>query len=127
MNAATVLDGNPALSRCVQDWHPEERLWLEQYVAAVRERYPHAVSRLLLYGSKARGDAHEESDIDLMLIVKDESEALMWDLRWIGYDLAATSWAVPSILARSEAEWARLERLRSPFHAAVERDGIRVL
>jgi len=127
MNAATVLDANPPLSRCVQDWHPEERLWLEQYVAAVRERYPDAVSRLLLYGSKARGDAHEESDIDLMLIVKDEAESLMWDLRWIGYDLAATSWAVPSILARSEAEWARLERLCSPFHAAVERDGIRVL
>ena len=62
-----------------------------------------------------------------MLIVKDEAEALMWDLRWIGYDLAATSWAVPSILARTEAEWACPKRLRSLFHAAVERDGIRVL
>ena len=127
MNVATLPDANPALSRCVQDWHPEERLWLEQYVAAVSERYPHAVSRLLLYGSKARGDAHAESDIDLMLIVRDQAEDLKRALRRIGYDLAATSWAVPSILARTEAEWARLKRLRSPLHAAVERDGIRVL
>ncbi|MCY4633659.1 MAG: nucleotidyltransferase domain-containing protein [Acidobacteria bacterium] len=127
MTAVPVSAESADLSRCVQAWHPEERLWLEQYVAAVRERYADAVSRLLVYGSKARGDAHEGSDIDLMLIVKDEAEGLMWDLRWIGYDLAATSWAVPSILARTEAEWARLERLRSPFHAAVERDGVRVL
>ena len=48
MNAATLPDANQALFRCVQDWHPEERLWLEQYVAAVKERYPDAVSRLLL-------------------------------------------------------------------------------
>ena len=127
MTAEAAPDATAALPRCVEDWHPEERLWIEQYVAAVRERYPDAVSRLLLYGSKARGDSHDESDIDLMLIVKDEAEGLMWDLRWIGYDLAAASWAVPSILVRTEAEWARRELLGSPFHAAVERDGIRVL
>lgn len=38
MNAVTIPDANPALFRCVQDWHPEERLWLEQYVAVVKER-----------------------------------------------------------------------------------------
>ena len=127
MHAVAVVGANPALSRCIQNWHPEERLWLEQYVAAVQERYPGAVSRLLVYGSKARGDAHAESDIDLMLIVRDQAQDLKRALRRIGYDLAATSWVVPSILARTEAEWQRLERLRSPFFAAVERDGIKVL
>ena len=127
MTAGPGLDANPPLPRCVRAWHPEERVWLEQYLAAVRGRYSIAVSRLLLYGSKARGDAHAESDIDLMLIVKDDAEDLKLPLRRIGYELAATSWAVPSILARTEAEWERLKQLGSPFRAAVERDGIRLL
>ncbi len=59
MTAVSVSAASAELPRCVGVWHPEERLWLEQYVAAVRERYADAVSRLLVYGSKAREDAHE--------------------------------------------------------------------
>ena len=48
-------------------------------------------------------------------------------LRHLAHDLAATSYALPSIVAYTEAEWARLGRLGSPFRAAVERDGVSVL
>ena len=35
----------------------------------IKEKYPDA--EIILYGSKARGDCDENSDIDLMIIIKD--------------------------------------------------------
>jgi hypothetical protein len=45
----------------------------------------------------------------------------------IGYLLAATGEAVPSIMAYTESEWERLRRSGSPFRRAVERDEVQVL
>ena len=93
--------------------HSEERIWLDEYRQALIEQRPGAVVRMLVYGSKARGDAHEDSDIDVLLVLRNEAEQLKRPLRPIGYDLAATSSAVPSIVAYTQAEWERLRDLRS--------------
>lgn len=81
---------------------------------------------MLIYGSKARGQAHPDSDLDVLLIVKDDAAALKRDLRWIGYLLAAKTDVLPSILAYTEDEWERRRRSGSTFRKAVERDGVRV-
>ena len=107
--------------------HPEEQTWLDEYRKALLEQQPGAVTRMLIYGSKARGNANEDSDLDVLLIVKNESADLKRPLRRIGYTLAATSWAVPSIMAYTQAEWDRLRVLRSPYRESVEREGVAVL
>ena len=107
--------------------NPEEQTWLDKYRKAIGKLYPGAVLRMVIYGSKTHGDAHEDSDIDMLIIVKNESNSLKRPLRRVGYDLAATSWAVPSIMAYTQAEWDRLETLRSTYREAVERDGVSVL
>lgn len=93
----------------------------------LNERYADAVFRLVIYGSKARGDGREDSDLDVLLVVRDEASDLKRTLRRIGYDLAAASWIVPSIMAYTQSEWSRLKSVRSSYRAAVERDGIAVL
>ena len=82
---------------------------------------------MVVYGSKARGESHPDSDIDVLLIVKTAAHSLKRPLRDMGYEMAATSDAVPSILAYTESEW--LERMNQgyPFQRAVERDGVSVL
>ena len=107
--------------------HPDERIWLNEYRHAIDERHPGAVVRMVVYGSKARGDAHEDSDIDVLLIVKNEAAALKRRLRRIGYDLSATSHAVPSIFAYTQREWDGYKNLGSTFCEAVERDAVAVL
>jgi len=105
----------------------DEQVWLHAYRKALKEQHPDAVSRLLIYGSKARGTAHAESDLDLLLIVKNEAARLKRELRHIGYLLAATSDAVPSILAYTEDEWESRRQSGSPFRRNVERDAVAVL
>jgi predicted nucleotidyltransferase len=82
---------------------------------------------MLIYGSKARGQAHAESDLDLLLIVKDDAAELKRELRWIGYLLAAETDVFPSILAYTQEEWESRKHSGSSFRKAVERDAVRVV
>ena len=107
--------------------HPEEQEWLAQFRETLAARFAGVVVNMVLYGSKARGDAREDSDIDVLLVVRNAAAHLKRPLRHVAHDLAATSYALPSIAAYTEAEWAELGRLRSPFRAAVERDGVPLL
>jgi len=105
----------------------DDRAWLRGYEKVIAERYPGTVKRLLIYGSKARGEAGPDSDLDVLLIVQNEAAHLKGDLRWAGYLLAATSGTAPSILAYTEDEWESRKRSGSPFRRAVERDAVQVL
>jgi uncharacterized protein len=106
---------------------PDEQAWLNAYRTALQDQYPEAVARMVIYGSKARGDDHADSDLDVLLIVKNEARSLKRELRRIGYRLAGTTDIVPSILAYTENEWESRKKSGSPFRQAVERDAVRVL
>jgi len=82
---------------------------------------------MVLYGSKARGDSLPDSDLDVLLVVQNEAEALRQPLRRLGYDLAVALDVAPSILAHTQAEWDRRKHSGSPFRQAVERDAVSVL
>ena len=104
-----------------------ERAWLDAYRRALVAVRPPAIERMLIYGSKARGDAGPDSDLDVLLIVKHGAARRKRTLRRIGYLLAATTDVAPSIMAYTADEWQRLEETASPFQRAVERDKVVVL
>ncbi|MBI2191410.1 MAG: nucleotidyltransferase domain-containing protein [Planctomycetes bacterium] len=106
---------------------PDEQAWLEAYRKALKEQHREAVGRMVIYGSKARGTSHPDSDLDVLLVLKNQAASLKRELRNIGYLLAATSEAVPSILAYTEEEWEDRKDIGSPFWNAVERDAVEVL
>jgi predicted nucleotidyltransferase len=105
----------------------QEQAWLDAYRKGIESKHPQVVHEMLIYGSKARGQAHAESDLDVLLIVKNEARRLKRELRRIGYMLAASSDVLPSILAYTEEEWESRRRNRSAFRQAVERNAVRVI
>src|SRR5262247_190423 len=105
----------------------DEQAWLDAYCQVLKEQYLSIVERLVIYGSKARGDDHPDSDLDVLLIVKNDAGHLKRLLRRVGYELAATSDAVPSILAYTQDEWESRRESGAPFQQAVERDAVAVL
>jgi len=89
---------------------------LERLEAAAGDRVHHVI----LFGSKARGDAEPHSDLDLMVVADmdpDELRALTADLETeAGASLMPQLW--------SSAEYERLQRLKMPFYVNVRRDGV---
>lgn len=48
---------------------PQEHQALDVFVELLYRQYPDRVRDVILYGSKARGDSHPDSDIDILILV----------------------------------------------------------
>jgi uncharacterized protein (UPF0332 family) len=98
---------------------------VQRVVSAVHEVEPRA--RVILYGSRARGDASEESDWDLLVLL--DGEATVARMTAVGdrlHQLMLDTSASLQPIVHGVDEWdAALSRV-SPFHQNVERDGIDV-
>lgn len=104
----------------------EEREWLDAFRTAIAKELPDRVEEVLLFGSKARGDAGPESDLDVLVVLRAGDRSTKGKVRHIGHSLAVTSEAVPSIMVYTREEWAIRREIGSPFYEAVLRDGVPV-
>lgn len=87
---------------------PEVRGWLHELRIALPDLLGERLADLRLFGSQARGDTHEESDIDVLILVHD----LDWD-----------TWVAVTDLTRSISQWFSpsvndYERYHAPFSRA---------
>jgi predicted nucleotidyltransferase len=55
----------------------KEHQAIETFLDQLHQRYPGQILQTVLFGSKARGDSSPYSDIDILIIVEEES----WPLR----------------------------------------------
>ena len=47
----------------------DEKLAVEEFSARLRDRFPREIEGIKLYGSKARGESNNESDVDVLIVV----------------------------------------------------------
>lgn len=90
---------------------------------AVREIEPDA--EIILYGSRARGDAEADADWDLLVLIDGEVDLdrkkAVWDRL---YELELRLEEVLSPLVVSRQDWDTPLYRAMPFHDNVDRDGI---
>jgi predicted nucleotidyltransferase len=60
---------------------------LHKFQAWLAQTMPGQVERLILFGSKARGDAHAEPDIDVFLVLRDATPERRESVRDFTVDL----------------------------------------
>lgn len=97
-----------------------EREELVQLTARLEAECADKVYRMILYGSKARGDANAESDVDVMIVARD-------DLEKIKRVVAAFQRETDSLLLPQffpAGNYANYRRLKLPFYVNVRRVGI---
>lgn len=87
----------------------------------VREVAPDAT--VILYGSRARGDAKHESDYDL-LILTDSEERIEERIRSKLYPLELETGAVLSLVVLERKQWYSPLYQAMPFSQNIMRDGI---
>ncbi|HEV7228731.1 nucleotidyltransferase domain-containing protein [Brevundimonas sp.] len=83
---------NPARSQLDERVRPKAAKHLRQFSREVNGRFPGQVSKILLFGSRARGDAKSKSDYDVAVVM-----TAIDDRRAVDHQLADL--AYPHILA----------------------------
>ncbi|MEM9848446.1 MAG: nucleotidyltransferase domain-containing protein [Bacteroidota bacterium] len=95
----------------------------KQTLAAV---YGEELAKVILFGSHARGDFHEESDIDFLVVLDRKHLNPFKEIRKLNaavYDLTLASGQLISFLPTTLT---RYESFQSPFYVNVRKDGITI-
>lgn len=101
---------------------------INEMVKAYRDVYGKNIKTILLYGSYARGDYNDQSDIDLVAIVSGERLALQNDLAKVwdrASDIGIDHDAVISPAVIPYDEFVKY-RLKLPYYRNIEREGRRI-
>ena len=104
----------------------QEKHIVEEFKRQVEQRFPGELIRVVLFGSKVRGDATRESDVDVLVVIHSEGWRLGDEIRSLGYALELEHGVVLSIQVMSERHYEELRLFGSQFFKAVEREGVSV-
>ena len=101
-----------------------DRTAIEEYINLIRSRYPERILTVALFGSKARGDADDESDIDLFVLVDVEDNEIR-DVLWHLASRVSLEYNVvisPSIFGQEH--WTETRRIRMPIFRAIRAEAV---
>lgn len=100
---------------------------LERFRAALFARFGVRLEQVVLFGSYARGDAGEDSDVDVLVVVEGLTEAEQREVMDLAYDAASAdreSWIGISPLPYSTAQAHELRARERLLLRDIDREGI---
>lgn len=100
---------------------------LGAYVRALRARFGDRLADVLLFGSQARGDAGDASDVDVMVILDHPVEDELGEARGLAFDIWLAFQVLLSVRVFSRQSWQALGAMRSLFYRNIVRDGISLI
>jgi predicted nucleotidyltransferase len=132
---AGLHDGKEA--ECAREW--KERVMtrklsdrdhriVHEFKDSLLEALADRLKLIKLFGSRARGEAEEWSDLDVLVVLVNGDSSVREDVRQIRYK---TMWRhnfrpLISLLLLSEEEYDNLNRLRARLWQNIEREGITI-
>ncbi len=84
-------------------------------------------SEIIIYGSKARGDDSELSDIDLLILTESEIDRkLRSEISWIKYEIELNYNLIIGMIIEKKDFWKSPLANEMPFHWNVDSEGVYV-
>ncbi|MSP24305.1 MAG: nucleotidyltransferase domain-containing protein [Myxococcales bacterium] len=111
------------------DTPPSVRAAIERFRIGVQARFGPRLRELVLFGSYARGDADDESDVDLLVVIDELSEAERREVFDLAYDADAADrehWSGLAPIVYSTAWAQELRRREKLLLQDVDREGVRL-
>lgn len=102
--------------------HEEETL--KRIAAILRENHPDRIEAVYAFGSRVRGDFHEGSDFDVLVLVNDKTPDLEKDIisTFVDEEMKAGLSFTPVIKAMSSFELEK--KYNSPFYQNIMKEGV---
>ncbi len=97
---------------------------LTRYRARLEEALPGRALRVTLFGSYARGEAHEDSDVDILVLLRSATHAERARAIDVGGLLGFELLLPIAPVVMTETEWAELVRRERLLVREIARDGV---
>ncbi len=101
-----------------------ERAALDAFITELRGRFGHKLVRVVLFGSKARGDSDVESDLDVLILVKDGDWRFKDAVALVAFEPMLEHGIVLSPLVVDLADYKWWQEHRAPIYRNIAREGI---
>jgi predicted nucleotidyltransferase len=101
-----------------------EKTALEELAAWLRERFADRLSELGLFGSRARGEGNEESDLDVLVVVRGLTSAEGREIAQFRGDLVTRHGVLVSPFAVSAEHMAELRSRELRIAREIDRDAV---
>ena len=99
---------------------------IAQGVADILTRAHRPDARVILFGSRARGDAHDDSDWDLLILL-DKDAITRDDMDTISYPIRELGWELDEMInpiMYTTSEWEK--KHFTPFYKNVMKEGVAI-
>lgn len=103
-----------------------ERTAVDQLVGWVRDRFGARVRELTLFGSRARAEGDEDSDVDVLVAIDEVTSAEARDIAHFCGDLLTEHDVIVSALVLATTRLQELRRRERLIAREIERDGVRL-
>ena len=106
------------------DLTKKQKVVILSYLKILRKKYQDKILQVVLFGSAARGEADEESDIDILVVLKNGNNKLKDEISMASFEPILDNNVIlsPIVMDRRTFEWHK--RYKDPLYNSIKRDGI---
>jgi predicted nucleotidyltransferase len=104
-----------------------ERQALAAFVDRIRQRFDGLILSAVLFGSRARGEASADSDVDVLVVIDKEDYRVRKEIRYLAAEVWLEYGLFLSTRVWSQSHWRRLQEMQTLLYRNIHRDGIDLL
>lgn len=97
---------------------------LQEFLKIAKQKHGDKIEQIILFGSYARGEATEESDIDILVITGGNRFEMQKNLSGIAVDILLDTGEYISAKAVSTEEYSFMEKIKTGFYQNIAKEGV---
>lgn len=106
------------------EMNKNQREALSRYLTILRQKYKNQISKVILFGSLARGESDPESDVDLLIVTVNGSQKLKDEISMACFDIILETDVILSPLVMDGETYDWHKNYRDPLYNNIQKDGI---
>jgi uncharacterized protein (UPF0332 family)/predicted nucleotidyltransferase len=115
---------SPSRPRDLSGLSPNERSAVQTFVARLHAQFGERIARMVLFGSKARGDSSPDSDIDILIVADPVDRQVEAQISHLASEVDLDYEVLLNTHLLSRERWDDFTRRRAALWFNVQRDGI---